>query len=95
MVAGARLYPALFSFLSAAAMAGLADLRTVGKPSTFSGDEDMWNEWSFQVKAYLVMANIITATDLERCGNAKREINLNSVSDEEKGIANNLYYFLA
>ena len=51
-------------------MAGLADLRTVGKPSTFSGDEDLWNEWSFQVKAYLVMAGIITATDLERCGNA-------------------------
>ena len=43
-------------------MAGLADLRMVGKPSTFSGDEDLWNEWSFQVKAYSVMAGIITAT---------------------------------
>ena len=78
-----------------AAMAALADLRMVGKPSTFNGDEELWNEWSFQVRAYLVMAGIITPTDLDKCGNSKREINMNSATDEEKLIANNLYYFLA
>ena len=47
------------------------------------------------MKAYLVMAGIITALDLERCGNSKCKISLVSAADEEKVIANNLYYFLA
>jgi hypothetical protein len=41
------------------------------------------------------MAGIITPQVLDKCGNSKREINLNSATDEEKLIANNLYYFLA
>ena len=52
----------------------MADLRSVGKPSTFSGDEEMWNEWSFSVKAYLIMAGVITVKDLDFCGNAKQMI---------------------
>ena len=78
-----------------AAGGGFADLRTVGKPSTYNGDEELWNEWSFQVRAYLVMAGIITATDLSRCGNAKSEISMNAATEDDKLIANNLYYFLA
>ncbi len=72
-----------------------ADVKSVGKSSTFKGDEEAWNEWAFTVKAYLVMANMIAAADLDRCGNARREVSMASASDEERTIANNLYYFLA
>ncbi len=41
------------------------------------------------------MAGITTATDLETCGINKRPISLVSASDEERAIANNLYYFSA
>ena len=31
------------------------DFKLVGKPQAFSGSESSWIEWSFQMKAHIVM----------------------------------------
>ncbi len=59
-------------------MAGpVAEVRTVGKQSRFSGDEDHWSKWSFQAKAYL--AGIAS----ERSGVARSPVSLTAASGKD------------
>ena len=43
------------------------DFKLVGKPQVFSGSESGSIEWSFQLKAYIVMSQIYNASELTMC----------------------------
>ena len=40
------------------------DFKLVGKPQAFSGSESSWIEWSFQMKAHIVMSQMYNASEL-------------------------------
>ena len=47
-------------------MEGLVDLKAVGRPGAYGGEEERWPEWSFGLRAYVVMAKIIVPEELDR-----------------------------
>ena len=49
------------------------DFRLVGKPQVFSGSESGCIEWSFQMKAYIVMSQMYSPQELTNIEN-RREV---------------------
>ena len=47
-------------------MDSLVDLKAVGRPGIYGGEEDRWPESSFGLRAYVVMAKIIVPEELDR-----------------------------
>ena len=43
-----------------------ADLRSIGRPGNFDGEEEKWQEWGFGMKTYFTMAQMVDATALTR-----------------------------
>ena len=75
-------------------MSGFADLKAVGRPSCFDGNDDHWMEWSFQATAFIVMSGISTRDELTASASAASPISVPTDATEVRRSAS-LYYFLA
>ena len=70
------------------------DFKLVGKPQTFSGSESNWIEWSFQMKAYIVMAQMYNAAELSVIENRTQEVDVSTMTGDNKKNSESLYYLL-
>ena len=66
-----------------------------GRPSTFDGSEELWAEWSFAVRAYLVVTELCSPALLDRICKTPYEITWDLVEDESKKKCQTMYYALA
>ena len=60
------------------------DFKLVGKPQKFSGSESNWIEWSFQMKAHIVMAQMYNATELSVIENRTEVIDVSTMTGDNK-----------
>ena len=50
------------------------DLLRLGRPPTFEGNEESWQEWAFQARAFLSLLGDSVADDLIRVETVKEKI---------------------
>ena len=70
------------------------EFKLVGKPQTFSGSESNRIEWSFQTKAYIVMAQMHNATELSVIENRTEVVDVSSMTGDNKKNSESLHYLL-
>ena len=68
------------------------DFKLVGKPQVFSGSECGWIEWSFQMKAYIVMSQMYNPTELTNIENRTEVIDATALAGIDKKNSESLYY---
>lgn len=71
------------------------DLRLVGRPANFDGDENRWMEWAFQMRAYFVMAGLITAQHLDTLSAMEAVVLPQDIPEERRDSVASMYYVLA
>lgn len=70
------------------------DLKSLGKPTQFSGLEEDWPEWSFVMRAYIGMMNIMDARLMERVEANTGELRTAAMDEEMLSRSNMLWYAL-
>ena len=63
------------------------DIKGLMKPTTFDGEESNWNDWSFQMKAYLGCLGEYIALMLEHAATEKFPVTLARVSSLDDSCA--------
>ena len=80
-----------------AAQAGTAshiDFKLVGKPQVFSGSESGWIEWSFQMKAYIVMSQMYNPAELTNIEHCREVMDATALTGVNKKNSESLHYLL-
>ena len=71
-------------------------LKDLGRPGLFSGLDDMWPEWSFVMRAWILANNIVTENNLKGIEMRAESIDLDlDVPDHHIEAAKKLYLALA
>ena len=73
----------------------MADLKLVGKPTSYDGDEDRWQEWSYTTKAYLIMAGLASGTWLNRLSRWETAVDEEEIPEQFREHSRAVYYILA
>ena len=70
------------------------DLLRLGRPPTFEGSEEAWQEWAFQARAFLSLLGDSVADDLIRVETAREKIEVDDLNEVRRGSARKVYYVL-
>ena len=70
------------------------DLLRLGRPPTFEGNEEAWQEWAFQARAFLSLLGVSVADDMTRVETAAEQIDMADLSEDRRGYARKVYYVL-
>ena len=74
------------------------ELRSAGRPTTFSGKDEDWNDWSFVMRAYLSVIGDDVASLLERVETVKEQVTVAQLEANRPGCTNavrQVYFQLA
>ena len=75
-------------------MADVTD-KTIGKPFTWNGDKDRWDEWSIKVKAFVGSVDLSLKAAMDAASIHLTEIaNADLGSDDARRLNAKLYFIL-
>ena len=66
----------------------------LGKPPTFDGAEQKWEDWDLKLKAWSSSVDRLAGEDLARTRRATEAIDMNELSGERRQRSSRIYYAL-